>query len=298
MDVKDAQGRPADQLQARRDAGVHAGRLQHRRLPRRGPRQGRLPPVAVRLRPRRRPLPPHPRDERPAHQPRPPGREPAARKGHRQGAAHRRQAVRATATSYYQTLIRWLEAGAPQRPADRRHAGRRRGLPASGRARRQGRDAADDRPGQVLRRHRPRRDQPGPLPHATTTTPPKIDADGLVTAGERGEAFVMARFATFTVGVAGHRAAQGPASSTCPTEPENNYIDTLVNAKLKKLRIAPSRALHRRGVPPPRLPRHHRPAADARGVRPVHGRRPTPNKREQARRRAARPQGVRRAVGA
>ena len=107
----------------------------------------------------------------------------------------------------------------------------------------------------------------------------------------------MARFATFTVGVAGHRAAEGAAVRLARTSPENNYIDALVDAKLKKLRIAPVGAVHRRGVPPPRVPRHHRPAADARGVRPVHGRAPTPNKREQAGRRAARPQGVRRDVG-
>ena len=44
--------RPADQLSARRDARLHARRLQHGQLPRRGPRQGRLPPVAVRLRSR------------------------------------------------------------------------------------------------------------------------------------------------------------------------------------------------------------------------------------------------------
>ncbi len=72
---REGEGRPADLVQARRDAGLHAGRLQRRRLPRRGPRQGRLPAVAVRLRPGRRPLPPHPRNQRPAHQPRAAGRE-------------------------------------------------------------------------------------------------------------------------------------------------------------------------------------------------------------------------------
>jgi hypothetical protein len=67
----------------------------------------------------------------------------------------------------------------------------------------------------------------------------KIDANGLVTAGDRGEAFVMARFATFTEGsqvVALPKALK----FEFPKVPENNYIDTLVNAKLKKLRIAPS----------------------------------------------------------
>ena len=40
--VKDAAVDRPDQLQARRDAGLHAVRLQHRQLPRRGPRQGRI----------------------------------------------------------------------------------------------------------------------------------------------------------------------------------------------------------------------------------------------------------------
>ena len=49
----------------------------------------------------------------------------------------------------------------------------------------------------------------------------------------------MARFATFTVGTAGHRAPQG--TQVRPSQvAENNYIDTLVDAKLKKLRILPS----------------------------------------------------------
>ena len=66
-----------------------------------------------------------------------------------------------------------------------------------------------------------------------------ISANGTVTAGNRGEAFVMARFATFTVG------------SQVIVIPENldykrpeflpkNYIDELVAQKMHKLRILPS----------------------------------------------------------
>ena len=49
----------------------------------------------------------------------------------------------------------------------------------------------------------------------------------------------MARFATFTVG---SQIIVLPKSLkfNFPNLPEHNYIDTLVNAKLKKLRIAPS----------------------------------------------------------
>ena len=70
-------------------------------------------------------------------------------------------------------------------------------------------------------------------------TSAKISPDGLVTAGERGEAFVMARFATFTVGSQVIVLPKG-LQFTFPQVEERNYIDALVNAKLKKLRIEPS----------------------------------------------------------
>ena len=69
----------------------------------------------------------------------------------------------------------------------------------------------------------------------------KIAPDGLVTAGDRGEAFVMARFATFTVG-SPMIVLPKDYQFAFPATPEANYIDTLVNNKLKKLRIAPSGA--------------------------------------------------------
>jgi hypothetical protein len=66
-----------------------------------------------------------------------------------------------------------------------------------------------------------------------------IDPSGTVKAGQRGEAFVMARFATFTVG---SQVIVIPKSLEYqwPGVPENNYVDTLVNNKLKKLRMVPS----------------------------------------------------------
>ena len=66
-----------------------------------------------------------------------------------------------------------------------------------------------------------------------------VNPDGLVTAGERGEAFVMARFETHTVGSQFIVLPQG-LSFSFPEVPETNYIDKLVSDKLKKLRIAPS----------------------------------------------------------
>jgi len=67
----------------------------------------------------------------------------------------------------------------------------------------------------------------------------KIAPDGLVTAGDRGEAFVMARFSTFTVG-SPMIVLPKDYQFSFPATPEANYIDTLVNNKLRNLRIAPS----------------------------------------------------------
>lgn len=67
----------------------------------------------------------------------------------------------------------------------------------------------------------------------------KISPDGLVTAGERGEAFIMARFHTFTVG-SQFIVLPKDLKFSFPQTQEKNYIDTLVNQKLKNLRITPS----------------------------------------------------------
>src|SRR5262245_46950913 len=63
-------------------------------------------------------------------------------------------------------------------------------------------------------------------------TSAKISADGLVTAGDRGEAFVMARFATFTVGAQVITLPKGVKFTWPADVKDNNYIDTLVHAKL------------------------------------------------------------------
>ena len=66
-----------------------------------------------------------------------------------------------------------------------------------------------------------------------------VSQDGMVTAGDRGEAFVMARFETFTVGSQFLVLPKG-LKFDYPAEPDANYIDTLVANKLKKLRMSPS----------------------------------------------------------
>lgn len=66
-----------------------------------------------------------------------------------------------------------------------------------------------------------------------------VSQEGLVTAKNRGEAFIMARFDTHTVGQHYIVLPKGlQFASTNP--PANNYIDTFVNQKLMNLRVNPS----------------------------------------------------------
>ena len=66
-----------------------------------------------------------------------------------------------------------------------------------------------------------------------------IDEKGKITAGTRGEAFIMARFNIFTVGIPAVVIPEDLKYQR-PKLPENNYVDTLVHDKLHKLRMTPS----------------------------------------------------------
>ncbi len=66
-----------------------------------------------------------------------------------------------------------------------------------------------------------------------------VSQEGLVTAGTRGEAFVMARFDTHTVG-AQFIVLPKRLQFTWPNPAAGNYVDEFVNAKLRKLRMTPS----------------------------------------------------------
>jgi hypothetical protein len=61
------------------------------------------------------------------------------------------------------------------------------------------------------------------------TTPPAVSPAGLITAKNRGEAFVMARFATFTVGCQ-TIVVPKDLKYEWPAVAEHNYIDALVHA--------------------------------------------------------------------
>ena len=69
----------------------------------------------------------------------------------------------------------------------------------------------------------------------------KVSPAGLVTSGSRGEAFIMARYDTITVGRP-LVVVPKDLSFTFPPQEGPTWIDELVNAKLAALRIAPSAA--------------------------------------------------------
>lgn len=71
-------------------------------------------------------------------------------------------------------------------------------------------------------------------------TSAKIGEDGVVSAGQRGEAFVMARFDAYTVGTPVIVVPKGSAKDYPDKLDAANYIDTHLNAKLKKMRIVPA----------------------------------------------------------
>lgn len=66
-----------------------------------------------------------------------------------------------------------------------------------------------------------------------------VTKNGLVTSGDRGEAFVLARFSTYSV-VSQFIVIPDGLKYERPKLAENNYIDSLVDEKLHKLRILPS----------------------------------------------------------
>src|SRR5947209_684034 len=138
----------------------------------------------------------------------------------------------------YQTLVRWLEAGAPPDPANVPTPVSLELLPPN---------AVLDGKGTSQRVVVRAKYSDGSERDVTSLalflsnndTSATISPEGVVTAGDRGEAFVMARFATFTVGAQIIVLPKG-LQFTFPQISEKNYIDTLVNNKLKKLRVAPS----------------------------------------------------------
>jgi hypothetical protein len=138
----------------------------------------------------------------------------------------------------YQTLVRWLDGGTPQDPPN---------IPTPVSVELLPKNAVLDGKGTTQRMIVRAKYSDGSERDVTSLalflsnndTSATISPEGIVTAGDRGEAFVMARFATFTVGAQMIVLPKGLQFSF-PQISENNYIDTHVNNKLKKLRVAPS----------------------------------------------------------
>ena len=73
----------------------------------------------------------------------------------------------------------------------------------------------------------------------SNATSAEIEQNGTVTAHARGEAFVMARYETHTVGSQFIVLPKGLTFED-PKTPEVNFVDKFIHQKLRKLRIVPS----------------------------------------------------------
>src|SRR4051794_2672524 len=137
----------------------------------------------------------------------------------------------------YNTMLRWLQAGAPNDGADVVKCTSLELLPGK---------LVLEAPGQkfrfTVRAHYSDgtdRDVTDTALFLTTNEGSAKIVDGTVTTGVRGEAFVMARYATYTVGAQVIVIPKG-LQYEWPKVEERNFVDELVDAKLKNLRIVPS----------------------------------------------------------
>lgn len=134
-------------------------------------------------------------------------------------------------------LVRWVEAGAPNDPPDIAKPTSLEILPKK---------LVLESPGQnfkiTVRAHYSDgtdRDVTNLALFLTSNEGSAKIKDGLITTGQRGEAFVMARFATFTVG-AQVIVIPKDLKFEWPQIEQRNFVDQLVDEKLRNLRITPS----------------------------------------------------------
>jgi hypothetical protein len=139
----------------------------------------------------------------------------------------------------YETVLRWLQDGAPKDPSQLAHVVAVEIFPPN--AVLEGSNTTQ----QVVVRARysdgTDRDVTSLAVFLSNNDPvARISESGLVTAGQRGEAFVMARFDSFTVG-SPFIVIRRDTSFVFPEDtPRQTYVDDLVYAKLRKLRLRPS----------------------------------------------------------
>jgi hypothetical protein len=138
----------------------------------------------------------------------------------------------------YDAMIRWLKAGAPKDGAKVAKPISMEILPS--RIVLEGKDATQRMTVRAKYSDGTDRDVTALAQFSTNNeTSANVDGGGLLTAKRRGEAYVFARFATFTEGAQAIIIPKG-VKYTWPNVTEHNYIDKLVFNKLKKLRIVPS----------------------------------------------------------
>jgi len=141
-------------------------------------------------------------------------------------------------SQYYRTLLKWLEAGVPDDAGDVPAVTGIEVYPPA--AVLEGADAAQQ---MIVRANyadgtdRDVSDLAVFLSNNDNSAP--VSPEGVVSAAKRGEAFISAKFETKTVGSQVLVLPDG-LNYTPPESKPVNYIDELVDAKLRKLRIVPS----------------------------------------------------------
>ena len=140
----------------------------------------------------------------------------------------------------YHTMLGWLKAGAPE---DTKDVAQLTNIELTPNA------LVLEGPGQKFRLNVRAKYSDGTTRDVTTTAlflsngegSAKVDVDGVLTTGQRGEAFVMARYGQFTVGSQVIVLPKG-LKYEAPKMEERGEIDKLVNVKLQNLRVTPSGA--------------------------------------------------------
>jgi hypothetical protein len=138
----------------------------------------------------------------------------------------------------YHTMLNWLKAGAPDDPKD---IVQLTGIELAPNA------LVLEGSGQKFRLNVRAKYSDGSTRDVTSTAlflsngegSAKVEGDGVLTTGQRGEAFVMARYGQFTVGSQVIVLPKG-LKYEAPKMEERGEIDKLVNTKLQNLRVTPA----------------------------------------------------------
>ncbi len=142
------------------------------------------------------------------------------------------------ASPLYQTMVKWLQAGAPKDPAT---VAKVIGLeihPTQSVL--EGAGTSQRLTVRAIYSDGSDRDVTSMASYMSSNdAAAKVGPTGVITADKRGESFVLARYEDFSVG-SQVLVIPKDAKFEFPKVTENNYIDTLVNNKLKKIRITPS----------------------------------------------------------